>query len=136
MYVDYRRYCDRTTNVGRNGIICQFPRIKRLTILKIAGPQIGISRPILLDVSSHYCTYVATFYSCYPSLQRSLQQRDATDKKGKNETYRCGIILLGAYYGVSSPNMAALLFNVRLMGSSWYRISLVATYRVVLYGLV
>lgn len=44
--------------------------------------------------------------------------------------------LLGAYYGVSSPNMAALLFNVRLMGSSWYRISLVATYRVVLYGLV
>lgn len=42
--------------------------------------------------------------------------------------------LLGADYGLPAPNMAALLFNVRLMGSSLSR-SLVATYHV-LYGLV
>lgn len=42
--------------------------------------------------------------------------------------------LLGADYGLPAPNMAALLFNVRLMGSFLSR-SLVATYHA-LYGLV
>lgn len=42
--------------------------------------------------------------------------------------------LLGADYGLPAPNMAALLFNVRLMGGFLSR-SLVATYHA-LYGLV
>lgn len=106
--------------------------------------QIGASRSILSNVSLPlYNTCARANLSFVPSEYRACIARPrpvATGtllpEGGRNETYRCGIILLCSVldYGLPAPNMAALLFNVRLMGSFLSR-SLVATYRA-LYGLV
>lgn len=123
---------------------------KRLTDRKnrrAPAPRVqigGASRSILSNVSLPLCNTCAranlSFVpSVLPSSHRSSEARcngNVAARRGKERDVSLwdNPPLLGVDYGLPAPNMAALLFNVRLMGSFLSR-SLVATYRA-LYGLV
>lgn len=136
--------------MGRCRIIYRSPRVNGLRIVKIAEfwrrecKSAVASRSILSNVSSPLCnTCARANLSSVPSECRARSapsvarcNGNIAGRRGKERDVSLwdNPPLLGADYGLPAPNMAALLFNVRLMGSSLSR-SLVATYHV-LYGLV
>lgn len=130
--------------MGCGGIIYRSPRVNglRVKIAELLTPrvQIGASRSILSNISLPLCNTCKPLVCAIrvPSFA-TLEARcngNVAGRRGKERDVSLwdNPPLLGADYGLPAPNMAALLFNVRLMGSFLSR-SLVATYHA-LYGLV